>query len=103
MQGPDHKASLEPQELTAMVTAIRNIEQALGSSKKNPSPSERQNIALVRKSIVASKPIQKGELLSEQNLTTKRPAKGLNPMLWDSVVGSVATKDYVMDEPILPL
>lgn len=94
MEGPDHKASLEPDELKAMVKAIRNIEKALGDGVKKPTKSETPNIEVVRKSIVASKDIKKGEIFSEENLTTKRPAKGLSPMLWDSVVGSKAEKDY---------
>ncbi len=100
MQGPDHKASLEPHELNAMVKAIRNIEIALGSSVKKPSKSETPNIKVARKSIVASCSIQKGETLSEENLSIKRPGTGINPMRWDEVVGSVATKDYEEDELI---
>jgi N,N'-diacetyllegionaminate synthase len=100
MQGPDHKASLEPQELQAMVSAIRNIEKALGSFEKKPSPSETPNIPIARKSIVASKAIEKGEVLSESNLIVKRPAGGINPMLWDEVVGRVAYKSYDVDEMI---
>jgi N,N'-diacetyllegionaminate synthase len=100
MEGPDHKASLEPDELIAMVKGIRNIELALGSSIKKPSPSEMPNIQIARKSIVASCDIKKGNILSEDNLTIKRPANGINPMRWDEVVGSVATKDYVEDELI---
>jgi N,N'-diacetyllegionaminate synthase len=100
MEGPDHKASLEPQELQAMVFAIRNIQKALGGFEKKPSPSETPNISVARKSIVASKPIEKGEVLSESNLTVKRPAGGINPMLWDEVVGRVAHKSYGVDEMI---
>ncbi len=100
MDGPDHKASLEPSELKAMVQGIRNIEKALGSSIKKPSPSESVNIQAARKSIVASKSIKKGERLSEDNLTVKRPAKGISPMRWDEVVGSVAQRDYKEDELI---
>ena len=100
MPGPDHKASLEPDELKAMVSAIRNVELALGRSEKKPSPSEQPNREVVRKSIVAACEIQKGEILSEKNLTTKRPAKGLSPMVWDSVIGSVATKNYKEDDLI---
>ncbi|WP_457746348.1 N-acetylneuraminate synthase [Sulfurimonas sp.] len=98
MQGPDHKASLEPNELKAMVSAIRNIEKALGSSEKKPSPSETPNIEVARKSIVAARDIKKGEMLSEENLTTKRPAKGISPMKWDAVIGTVAQKHYAKDE-----
>jgi len=100
MEGPDHKASLEPDELKAMVKAIRNIEVALGSSIKKPSPSEKPNIEVARKSIVASQPIKKGEILSEENLAIKRPGNGINPMRWDELIGSVARKDYDVDELI---
>jgi N,N'-diacetyllegionaminate synthase len=100
MQGPDHKASLEPDELKAMVSAIRNIEIALGSSIKKPSLSETPNIKVVRKSIVAKKNIQKGEIFSEKNLTIKRPANGISPMLWDDLIGRIASKDYKEDELI---
>ena len=100
MEGPDHKASLEPEELKAMVQGIRNIEKALGSPLKKPSRSETPNIEIARKSIVASRSIQKGELLSEENLTTKRPAKGISPMRWDEIVGQTAQKDYAEDELI---
>jgi N,N'-diacetyllegionaminate synthase len=97
MEGPDHKASLEPQELKVMVGAIRNIEKALGSSKKKPSPSESVNIDIARKSIVASQSIKKGDKLSSKNITTKRPGTGINPMKWDEIIGTFAKKDYRMD------
>jgi len=100
MQGPDHKASLEPHELKAMVQAIRNIEKALGSSEKKPSPSESPNITMARKSIVAARKIAKGEHFSEENLTTKRPAGGISPMRWDELIGKVATKAYDVDAMI---
>ena len=100
MDGPDHKASLEPEELKAMVGAIRNIEKALGSSDKKPSPSETVNIDVARKSIVASKDIQKGDLLTEKNITTKRPGNGISPMRWNEVLGSNSIKDYKVDEKI---
>jgi N,N'-diacetyllegionaminate synthase len=100
MEGPDHKASLEPEELKAMVRAIRNIEKALGSNEKILSPSEEANINIARKSIVASCPIRKGELLSEKNISTKRPGTGISPMKWDEIIGVVATKDYQTDEAI---
>jgi N,N'-diacetyllegionaminate synthase len=100
MEGPDHKASLEPHELKEMVKAIRNIESALGSSVKKPTPSETPNIKIARKSIVASSHIKKGELLTEENLAIKRPSTGINPMRWDEVVGTVATKEYSVDELI---
>jgi len=100
LEGPDHKASLEPSELIEMVKAIRNIEKALGSSVKKPTKSETPNIAIARKSIVASSFIKKGELLSTNNLAIKRPGTGINPMRWDEVIGTVATKDYEIDELI---
>lgn len=100
MEGPDHKASLEPDELRSMVKAIRNIELALGSSIKKPSPSETPNMAVVRKSIVANCDIKKGETFTENNLTIKRPGNGINPMRWDEIIGSTASKDYSEDELI---
>lgn len=100
MEGPDHKASLEPDELKAMVKGIRNIELALGSSIKKPSKSETPNIPIARKSIVANQSIKKGDMLSEDNLAIKRPANGINPMRWDEIVGTVATKNYEVDELI---
>ena len=100
MKGPDHKASLNPIELKQMVQSIRNIERALGSYLKVPSISEQPNIKIVRKSIVASYSIVKGELLSDKNLTIKRPGTGISPMKWDEIVGTVALKDYQVDELI---
>jgi len=100
MEGPDHKASLEPDELKAMVKAIRNTEQALGSSIKKPTPSERANITVARKSIVATCKINKGDKFSEDNLAVKRPGNGISPMRWDEIIGSVAIKDYEVDELI---
>lgn len=100
MDGPDHKASLEPHELKAMVNAIRNIEVALGSSMKKPSKSEMPNINIARKSIVAKCTIKKAEILSVDNLAVKRPGNGINPMRWDEVVGTVAVRDYMEDELI---
>lgn len=100
MEGPDHKASLEPDELKAMVKAIRNIELALGSSVKKPSKSEIPNMQIVRKSIVAKIEIKKGDKLSEENITIKRPGNGINPMRWDEIVGTIAAKDYKEDELI---
>jgi N,N'-diacetyllegionaminate synthase len=97
MQGPDHKASLEPNELKAMVKAVRNIEVALGSSIKKPSPSEIPNMKVARKSLVAKCSIKKGELFSEDNITVKRAGGGISPMRWDEILGSVASKDYEMD------
>jgi len=100
MEGPDHKASLEPDELKSMVEAIRNIEKALGSSIKKPSKSEKPNIEIARKSIVANCFIPKGERFTKDNLTVKRPSIGINPMRWDEVIGVVATRNYNEDEPI---
>lgn len=100
MAGPDHKASLEPQELKAMVQAIRNIESALGTGIKQVSESERGNISVARKSIVASTYIKKGETLTDSNLSVKRPGTGISPMLWETVVGTKATKDYQPDDQI---
>ena len=100
LPGPDHKASLEPNELKAMVDAIRNIEQALGNGQKQVSKSEEKNMAIARKSIVAAKDIKKGELLTENNLTTKRPGTGISPMRWEEVVGTVAIRDFAEDEMI---
>ena len=98
MDGPDHKSSISPEELKVMVRSIRNIEKALGSSIKKPSKSEEPNITMVRKSIVASKPIKKGELFNETNITVKRPGTGLSPMKWDSILGKVAERDYQIDD-----
>ena len=100
MDGPDHKASLEPEELKAMVSAIRNIEKALGSSEKKPSPSESANIKVVRKSIIANQNIKKGDLLTDKNIAAKRPGDGISPMQWDEVIGTTASKDYNADELI---
>jgi N,N'-diacetyllegionaminate synthase len=100
MSGPDHKASLEPDELKMMVNSIRNIEKALGSGVKTPMQSELENIEIIRKSIVAKNSILKGEIFTFDNLTTKRPATGLSPMLWDSVIGKAATRNYSTDEKI---
>ncbi len=97
MDGPDHKASLEPTELIAMVKAIRNVELALGSSVKKPSKSEKPNISIARKSIVAKFKIQKGETFTENNITIKRPANGMNPMRWDDIIGTIANKNYDKD------
>ena len=100
LPGPDHVASLEPQELKAMVESIRNIEQALGSSIKKVSSSERKNIAIARKSIIAAKDIKTGDVFTEDNLTVKRPGNGINPMRWDEVIGQIAKRDFVEDELI---
>ena len=100
LPGPDHKASLEPQELKAMVNAIRNIEQALGDGEKHVSESERKNMPIARKSIVAARDIKQGELLTEDNLTTKRPGSGISPMRWEEVIGTKAVRDFKTDEMI---
>ena len=100
LPGPDHAASLEPEELNAMVAAIRNIEKAMGDGVKKPSPSEAKNIPIARKSIVAKKCINKGEIFSEENLTVKRPGTGISPMQWDEVLGMTADKDYSFDDEI---
>jgi N,N'-diacetyllegionaminate synthase len=100
LPGPDHKASLEPSQLKAMVCAIRNIEQALGDGIKRISDSERDNIVVARKSIVAACPIKRGELLTEENLTVKRPGIGISPMRWTEVIGTTAFKDYQEDDLI---
>lgn len=98
MDGPDHRASLEPSELKAMVKAIRNIELSLGNGIKEPSKSEKKNKTIARKSIVANKDIKKGEIFTSDNLTTKRPGSGISPMRWDEVIGKRATKDYLEDD-----
>lgn len=100
LPGPDHVASLEPEELKAMVTAIRNIEKSLGSGIKTISESERKNIAIARKSIIAARNIKAGEMLSEDNLTVKRPGSGISPMRWDEVIGTAAKRDFEEDELI---
>jgi N,N'-diacetyllegionaminate synthase len=100
MEGPDHKASLEPKELEAMATAIRNVENALGNGIKKPSPSERKNRAIARKSIVSAAAINRGETLTSDNITVKRPGTGINPMRWFEVVGRKAKRDFHVDELI---
>lgn len=100
LPGPDHKASLEPAELAEMVREVRHIEEALGSESKHVTESERRNMPVARKSIVAAKHIAKGELLTEDNITVKRPGNGISPMLWDNVVGTHAIKDFPYDSLI---
>lgn len=100
LPGPDHKASLEPDELKAMVQAIHNIEKALGDGIKRPSPSEVKNKPIVRKSLVTNQPIKTGELFSAENITAKRPGTGISPMRWDDVLRQSAQKDYKKDELI---
>ncbi len=101
LPGPDHRASLEPDELKAMIIAIRNIEKAIsGSGTKEPSPSEIKNKTVARKSIVASRAIGKGEELSESNLSIKRPGTGISPMRWDQIIGTYAIRDFEVDDLI---
>lgn len=100
LPGPDHLASLEPSELAAMVTSIRNIERALGDGIKRPAPSERKNIGIARKSLVASRLIAAGERFDARNMTTKRPGTGISPMRWDEVCGMVAKRQFEPDELI---
>ena len=100
MQGPDHKASLEPTELKAMVSAIRNIEIAMGNGIKKASKSEQKNKPIARKSIVANKNIKKGEIFTENNITVKRPGTGISPMLWNEIIGKKAIKNFVEDDLI---
>ena len=100
LPGPDHKVSLEPNELIAMVKAIRNVEVSLGSEVKEPTINEIKNIRVGRKSIVASQKIGKGEIFSSSNLIVKRPGDGISPMQWDLVVGRIASRDYLPDEMI---
>lgn len=100
MEGPDHKASLEPKELKAMVQSIRRISQALGDGVKKPSKGEVKNIPISRKSIVALRPIKLGETFSLDNITVKRPGNGISPMKWDEVIGQVAQRDYLPDETL---
>ena len=97
-EGPDHKASLEPQEMAQMVKAIRNVESSIGNGQKSPSPSEMKNISIVRKSIVARTNICCGDLFTEDNLTTKRPGTGLSPMYWKDLLGKRALRDFKKDE-----
>lgn len=100
LPGPDHIASLEPMELKSMVDAIRNIEKALGTGIKQVSASEKKNIAIARKSIVAAYPLKKGDTFTKDNLTVKRPGTGISPMRWDEVIGQIAQRDFSEDEQI---
>ncbi len=100
MEGPDHKASLEPDELAAMVAAIRHIEKALGTGQKTPSPSERKNLSVARKSIVAKRTIAAGEEFTADNITVKRPGTGISPMRWFEVIGGKARRRFEEDELI---
>lgn len=100
LPGPDHQASLEPDEFAAMVRAIRNIEQAMGDGIKRPSPSEAKNKPIARKSLIAAKPIKAGDRFTPENLTAKRPGTGVSPMRWDAMMGRTATRDYDADDLI---
>ncbi len=100
MEGPDHKASLEPEELKDMVSAIRNIEKALGSKEKQVTSSEEKNKNIARKSIVASCNIKQGDVFTENNITVKRPGNGISPMRWNDVLGRVAKRNFIEDELI---
>ena len=100
LPGPDHVASLEPNELKAMTAAIRNIEKAVGTGLKKVTASEQKNIAIARKSIIAARDIKAGELFTDDNLTAKRPGNGISPMRWDDVIGKTAKRDFMEDELI---
>lgn len=100
LPGPDHKASLEPAELAALVKAIRNVEVALGNGVKRPTPSETKNRPIARKSLVAAVPIARGEAFSPHNMAVKRPGTGVSPMRWDEMLGRLAQRDYAADEQI---
>lgn len=100
MEGPDHKASLAPEELRQMVLSIRNVEAALGNGIKQPSEAEKKNIAITRKSIVAACDIKQGDVFTEQNLTTKRPGNGISPMRWEEIMGTKAVRNFMADELI---
>lgn len=100
LPGPDHQASIEPEELSSMVKAIRNIELAMGDGIKKPTKTEIENRKNVRKSIVTSQPIKAGEAFTVNNVTTKRPGDGISPMRWDDILGSIARRDYLADELI---
>lgn len=100
MEGPDHRASLNPGQLSDLVTGIRKIEMAMGTGVKSPTESEKMNITVARKSIVAARSIKKGEILTPENLTAKRPAYGISPMKWSWIIGKKAIRDYLEDEII---
>lgn len=101
MDGPDHAASLEPDELKQMVKSIRNIEKAMGDGEKKPSKSEKKNIEIARKSIVANQEIKKGDFLTKDNLAVKRPGSGISPMEWYNVIGQKASRDFAPDDLIV--
>ena len=100
MSGPDHGASLDPDELKEMIAAIRNIEVAMGDGIKKPSSSELKNINIVRRSIVAARGIKKGEIFTKENITVKRPGTGISPMMWDKILGQTAKRDFLVDMPV---
>ena len=100
LEGPDHKASIEPHQFKLMVESIRNIEKALGADKKLVSSSEKKNRDIARRSIVASRNIKKGEPFSEENIIPKRPGNGISPMLWDEIIGKIAPRNFEYDEQI---
>ena len=100
LPGPDHKASLEPNELCSMVQEIRKVEAALGNQTKSPAPSEINTKLIVRRCLVAAKPIRKGEVFSKENLTSKRPGKGISPLCYWDLIGKPAGRDYQRDEEI---
>ena len=100
MEGPDHKASLEPLELSQMICSIRHIDKSLGDGNKKRTASEQHNVVAVRKSIVAKCEIHKGELFTEKNLTVKRPSNGISPMKWNEIIGTRAQRDFLEDELI---
>lgn len=100
MEGPDHKASLEPEEFADMVQSIRRLEVAMGTGEKKPAPSELANRTVARKSIIAAKEIRRGEIFTEENLTTKRPGSGISPMRWHEILGQKAVRDFAEDELI---
>jgi len=100
LPGPDHQASLEPRRFQEMVRYIRRVEEALGDGRKRPSPSERLNLPVARRSLFALRPIRKGEIFSEDNMGVKRPGTGISPMRWDEFYGRPATRDYDADEPL---
>lgn len=100
LPGPDHKASLEPHELASMIESVRMVEAALGSGEKVVAPSEAPNIEIARKSIVAARDIARGEILTDENITVKRPGNGISPMRWDEIIGTTAVKDFPFDSLI---
>ena len=101
LPGPDHKASLNPEELNKFIQSIRNTEKALGASVKKPNPSELKNKLAVRKSIVASKKINKNEIFTENNIITKRPGSGISPMMWDKIIGRKAKQNFQENDIII--